>query len=148
MLGEDVTEVQVAASDGQHCELANWCGMEYYKQDISHKTKRSSCQLHSFLKARGTILSKGITNSKECKLFLDGGATFDAISPELCTEMEYEVETFDTPLQLTLGTSQRIAVERKVTKICLELPSFPLYEAHAFVMTIPEGHDIHHGIAQ
>lgn len=72
-------------------------------------------------------------------MFLDCGASFDAITPRMANQLKLSVRDFPFPLELNLGGDRVLPNLRRVATIYVQLPDSTTYESDAFVMDIPEG---------
>ncbi|KAJ0392132.1 hypothetical protein P43SY_010819 [Pythium insidiosum] len=94
--------------------------------------QRTKAQLYCYLAQLGSIGDVAV------EAFVDSGASFNAISPSAASKLKLKVTTCKKPLQLTLGTNQKVIIPRKVTRFTVQLKGFPAYETEAFVMDVPE----------
>ena len=65
--------------------------------------------------------------SESCDIFVDCGATFDAVSPEFCEKMGYAVIEHDRDLALNIGNGQQQRLKRRITTFRLQLPNMPFF---------------------
>ena len=81
----------------------------------------------------------GKIHDKTVDVFVDSGASFNAITPSAARKLGLLIEEKSKLLTLTLGAKQKVQISRRVTQFSLQLEGFPSY---SFVMEVPEQKDI------
>lgn len=137
----DQKVISVVASDGQHRKSAKHL---FYTTCSTVTCQSMEEKLYQLFPASGVLVANHMEEKvkEKVNVLIDGGATFDAISPRMAEIMGYEVEVHEKPLCLRLGGAQNTEVQRRVTQLCLRLQNLPDYNAYCFVMPLPEGKDV------
>ncbi|KAG9405400.1 hypothetical protein AC1031_004508 [Aphanomyces cochlioides] len=85
----------------------------------------------------------GTVGDAQLSIFVDSGASLNAVSPAASSRLGLQVIEHDKPLRLQLGSSQSTTIPRRVTSLTLRAgKDFPPYTTDAFVLDVPEGHDM------
>ncbi|POM60888.1 Enzymatic Polyprotein-like [Phytophthora palmivora] len=92
--------------------------------------------VYGYLCPRGRIADASVS------IFVDSGASFNAIDPQVALALRLPIKTEPKPLQVKLGAGQRMSIPRRTTKIKLSMDGFPTFTTDAFVMDIPEGKNL------
>ncbi|GMF48637.1 unnamed protein product [Phytophthora fragariaefolia] len=92
--------------------------------------------VYGFLEQTGSI------GDRVCSVFLDCGASLNAIAPRLASQFQLAVRDFPIPLELQLGGNKFITMPRRVTTITVQLAGFGPYETEAFVMDVTEKREV------
>ena len=75
-------------------------------------------------------------------VFLDSGANFNAISPDVVQRLDIKIQKHEKPLLLRTGADTQVEIDRNVSNIVLKLNGFEEYRTPCYVMPIPEGKDV------
>ena len=98
-------------------------------------------QLYAWLQTPARII--GEKHSKPAAAFVDSGSTIVAISDKLAEKLQVKVNVKeDSLMTVKLGYGQEVQVPKRQTKVKLQIPGFPEYEATVQVMPVPDNHDV------
>ncbi|DAZ98936.1 TPA: hypothetical protein N0F65_001375 [Lagenidium giganteum] len=90
-----------------------------------------------------TPAQQGTVAGCPVSIFVDNGASFNAVSPAKARSLELPVVEHDQPLRLRLGSNQSTTIPRRTTRLTIRVGSdFAPYSTDAYVLDIPEAHDV------
>ncbi|GMF43949.1 unnamed protein product [Phytophthora fragariaefolia] len=108
--------------------------LHYQDEDAVPPTRRN--KIYGYLCQGGRVVDASVS------IFVNSGASFNAIAPEVAANLKLKVTTLQGPLRVKLGGGQRVGIPRRTTTITVSMEGFPEYATEVFVMEIPEGKNV------
>ncbi|OWZ00504.1 hypothetical protein PHMEG_00028288 [Phytophthora megakarya] len=116
------------ASAAKTCPLQ--AGLYYHTGEASNRKKE---------KHYGFLCHGARVDGASVSVFIDSGASFNAMAPEVAANLQQPVTMLPEPLRVKLGGGQRVSIPRRTATITLSMDGFHEYDTKVFVMEIPEG---------
>lgn len=118
-------------------------GHLYHLNNLEQWTK-SSQYSYIDVQARGIRPKFGRSlGTVPVSVFVDSGASFDAVSVEYADRIGMKVRTLEHPIKMTIGCGKQVDVERRIGEIRIDIDGIGEYRATCFVLEhIPEGRDV------
>ncbi|GMF46629.1 unnamed protein product [Phytophthora fragariaefolia] len=133
-LYDEVSTPALAARLRPHSGSPHPQQLHYQDEDAVPPTRRN--------KIYGYLCQGGRVEDASVSIFVDSGASFNAIAPEVAANLKLKVTTLQEPLGVKLGGGQRVSIPRRTTTITVSMEGFPEYATEVFVMEIPEGKNV------
>ncbi|GMF48236.1 unnamed protein product [Phytophthora fragariaefolia] len=80
--------------------------------------------------------------SHSVSTFVDCGASFNAITPQLVEKLGLVVKDYIKPVSIRVGGGKEFVILRKVVTFKCRIPGFSPYASRALVMEVPENKDV------
>ncbi|KAF4041760.1 hypothetical protein GN244_ATG05975 [Phytophthora infestans] len=103
--------------------------LQYHADDAVLSAKE---KVYGYLSQRGRIADAAVA------VFIDSGASFNAIDAKVASIFGLLIKASSKPLNVKLGSGQRVSIPRRTTRITTSMCGFPAYDSEVFVMDIPE----------
>ncbi|GMF40888.1 unnamed protein product [Phytophthora fragariaefolia] len=98
--------------------------------------KRPKHGPYGFLEQMATIRSHSVST------FVDCGASFNAITPQLVEKLGLVVKYYIKPVSIRVGGGKELVIPRKVVTFKCHIPGCLPYVSRALVMEVPENKDV------
>ncbi|OWZ12193.1 hypothetical protein PHMEG_00014684 [Phytophthora megakarya] len=118
-------------------KLVGSVGLHYQTGEASNRKKE---------KLYGYLCHGARVDDASVSVFIDSGASFNVMAPEVAANLQLPVTTLPEPLRVKLGGGQCVSIPRSIATITLSMDGFPEYDTEAFVMEIPEGKNVMLGL--